>query len=198
MTTLAEIRARAERYAAGGNPEIEWDMSQDRIWLLDHISHLESIVRLITPDEKSQRIAQLEAELTEAKLQRDSWKRIAESGLGIPQPDGDYTNSLDIDPPCDTPDTPEAMHARIVNETADAIAKDRGLTSETRRAHSKSEYKRLTALGVDCTPPETAPVVVRDGPLIPGPWNDDLWRCPKCFMIEGQPHKTWCLSLETK
>lgn len=29
------------------------------------------------------RIAQLEAELTEAKLQRDSWKRIAESGLGI-------------------------------------------------------------------------------------------------------------------
>lgn len=33
------------------------------------------------------RIAQLEAELTEAKLQRDTWKRIAESGLGMePEP----------------------------------------------------------------------------------------------------------------
>jgi hypothetical protein len=27
----------------------------------------------------------LEAELAEVKLQRDSWKRIAESGLGLPQ-----------------------------------------------------------------------------------------------------------------
>jgi hypothetical protein len=29
------------------------------------------------------RVSQLEAELVEAKAQRDSWKRIAESGLGI-------------------------------------------------------------------------------------------------------------------
>jgi hypothetical protein len=31
------------------------------------------------------RIRELEAALKEAELQRDSWKRIAESGLGIPQ-----------------------------------------------------------------------------------------------------------------
>jgi len=36
---------------------------EDRNTLLARISHLESIVRLITPDEKSQRIAQLQAEL---------------------------------------------------------------------------------------------------------------------------------------
>jgi hypothetical protein len=46
------------------------------------------------------------------------------------QPDGDYLNPIDVDPPCDK-ETP------------------------ARQAHSKSEYKRLTALGVDCTPPKT-------------------------------------------
>ena len=43
---------------------------------------------------------------------------------------GSVTDSIDVDPPCDK-ETP------------------------ARQAHSKSEYKRLTALGVDCTPPET-------------------------------------------
>jgi hypothetical protein len=42
--------------------------------------------------EDVQRIAQLESELTEAKLQRDSWKRIAESGLGIAAETEGYEN----------------------------------------------------------------------------------------------------------
>ncbi len=41
------------------------------------------------------------------------------------------TDSIDVPPPCDTVETPDQMHARIVTETADGIAKERGLTVET-------------------------------------------------------------------
>lgn len=126
------------------------------------------------------RIAQIEAGATRliVAMRRDSW----------PGKDHGYVNDLAALIGL-TAETPEAMHARIVNETADAIARERGLTSETpvstlcavcdqikelhpgthpwtpkasvsetpvRRAHSKSEYKRLTTQGVECLPPENS------------------------------------------
>jgi hypothetical protein len=87
---------------------------------------------------KDRRISQLEAALKNiADAHSDCQSpdanclsMAASLALAPPQPTGDFTDSIDVDPPCDK-ETP------------------------ARQAHSKSEYKRLTALGVDCTPPDS-------------------------------------------
>ena len=55
--------------------------------LRDRIRELETELAISKGREEGEQLVinQLEAALKEAELQRDSWKRIAESGLGIPQ-----------------------------------------------------------------------------------------------------------------
>lgn len=147
------------------------------------------------------RIRSLESALREMELQRDSWKRIAESGLGLTACTCDSTFVTDTSrherdcpryvagtfseraiPPNAKPDDPAPVcgHARQgrkrdkfgnehcaycgidlkaetdVQRMASALDIDLPQSqTPAPRAHSKSEYKRLTALGVECSPPET-------------------------------------------
>ena len=74
------------------------DVNQDEGYerLKVRVSEIETELAISKGREEGKQLVinQIEAALKEAELQRDSWKRIAESGLGIPQTETDLQHEL--------------------------------------------------------------------------------------------------------
>lgn len=99
------------------------------------------------------RIAQLEAELTEAELQRDTWKRIAESGLGM------ETNNVQGTPlgrlAHETGSVPETFAEPSGTEPTETSPLDRTVTMAELQSDGGAGWKAIDRAFYDSTLAET-------------------------------------------